>query len=71
MSDNACFESTINGLESVARLISRYASFEALYLKKGTSMYPELQSMLATLYTQVLHFLANGIKYFSQSTASK
>ncbi|CAG8159947.1 unnamed protein product [Penicillium salamii] len=71
VSDNACFESTINGLESVARLISRYASFEALYLKKGTSMYPELQSMLATLYTQVLHFLANGIKYFSQSTATR
>lgn len=32
VTDSHCFESTIQGLESVSLLIARYTAFEALYL---------------------------------------
>lgn len=67
VSDRECFESTVYGLESVSLLITRYAAFEVLYLQKGSIIEAELERGLINLYTRILTFLANGIRYFSQS----
>ncbi|KAK2804368.1 hypothetical protein FQN50_006659 [Emmonsiellopsis sp. PD_5] len=69
LNDHHCFESTIHGLESVSLMITRYAAFEALYLRRGSLVSSELQTKLIGLYTKILIFLANGVKYFSQSAA--
>ncbi|KAK2774275.1 hypothetical protein FQN52_004300 [Onygenales sp. PD_12] len=69
LNDHHCFESTIHGLESVSLMITRYAAFEALYMRRGSLVSSELQTKLIGLYTKILIFLANGVKYFSQSAA--
>lgn len=71
VSDTECFESTVQGLESVSLLIARYAAFEALYLQKGSTIQAELKRSLTSLYGRILSFLANGIQYFNQSTARR
>lgn len=71
LSDGHCFESTVQCLESVSLLIARYAAFEALYLQKGSVIQAELQRSLVSLYARIVTFLAHGIQYFSQSTATR
>ncbi|KAJ6007891.1 hypothetical protein N7540_011867 [Penicillium herquei] len=71
VSDTQCFESTVQGLESVFLLISRYAAFEALYMQMGSTIQSELKRGLTTLYARILSFLAHGIQYFDQSTTEK
>ncbi|OQE36718.1 hypothetical protein PENCOP_c011G03058 [Penicillium coprophilum] len=71
MSEKHCFESTIHGLESVSLLIARYAAFESLYPQKGSHIQVHLQSTLTSLYGKILVFLADGIQYFNQSSASR
>ncbi|KAE8369231.1 hypothetical protein BDV27DRAFT_153305 [Aspergillus caelatus] len=67
VSDRECFESTVYGLESVSLLIARYVVFEVLYLQKGSIVEAELERGLINLYNRILTFLANGIRYPSQS----
>lgn len=71
MTDNHCFESTIRGLESVTFIIARYGAFEALNMRRGSLVYDRLQSELTNLYTKILIFLANAVKYFSKSAAGE
>lgn len=71
MTDQHCFESTVHGLELISLIIARYAVFEALYMRKASLVDVGLESELANLYTKILIFLANGVKYFNQSTAGE
>ncbi len=68
VNDHHCFESTLQGLEFTALLVSRYAAFEVLYLEKGASVQRELEGGLVRLYARILTFLASAIHYFKQPT---
>ncbi|KAJ5153860.1 uncharacterized protein N7500_009299 [Penicillium coprophilum] len=57
--------------ESVSLLIARYAAFESLYAQKGSHIQVNLHSALTSLYGKILVFLADGIRYFNQSSASR
>ena len=65
------FESTIQGLEVAARVITRYAVVEALYRRTTSVIHDELQAKLSSLYSHVLLFLAKGVRYFSLPTAGE
>lgn len=68
LNDHHCFESTLQGLEFTALLVSRYAVFEVLYLGKGAPVQGELEGGLVRLYARILTFLASAIHYFQQPT---
>lgn len=68
LNDHHCFESTIQGLECTALLVTRYAAFEVLYLEKGASVQGDLEGALVRLYARILTFLASAIQYFNQPT---
>ena len=71
VSDTQTFGAMIETLETVSRLITRYAMFEELYLQRASSVRAELLEALTILYTEILTVLANANKYFRTSTLSK
>ncbi|KAJ6122429.1 hypothetical protein N7512_004894 [Penicillium capsulatum] len=71
MNDSHCFEATIVGLETVSRMIARYVAFESIYLQRTSAVKSQLQDGIVHLYTRMLAFLANSIRYFDQSTAKR
>jgi hypothetical protein len=71
VSEKQVFGATVEGLETISHLISRYAIFEDLYMQRDTATRGELEAMLISLYAEVLAFLAKAKKYFQTSTASK
>ena len=71
VSDKQVFGATVEGLETISHLISRYAIFEDLYMQRNTAVSSELEAMLTGLYADVLVFLAKAKKYFQTSTAGK
>lgn len=71
ISDKQVFGATVEGLETISHLISRYAIFEDLYMQRETAVRAELEVMLIGLYAEVLKYLAKAKKYFQTSTASK
>ncbi len=71
VSDTQVFGATVEGLETISHLITRYAIFEDLYMRRDTAARGELESTLTGLYAEVLIFLAKAKKYFETSIASK
>ena len=71
VSDNQVFGAIVEGLETVSHLITRYAIFENLYIRHGTTTQGDLEAMLMILYTNILIYLAKARKYFQTATASK
>ena len=71
VSDAQTFGAMIETLETVSRLITRYAMFEELYLRRASAVRAELLEALTVLYTEILTVLANANKYFRTSTLSK
>lgn len=71
VSDKQVFGATLEGLETISHLITRYAIFEDLYMQRDTAARGGLEAMLTGLYAEVLISLAKTKKYFQTPTASK
>lgn len=59
------------GLEAVAHLITRYATFEVLYLQTSSALATQLEDALVALYASVLIYIAKAKRYFQASTTGK
>lgn len=73
VSDINKFNSVVEGAETIARSIARFAIFEDLYLHRGTletKSEKALEEALLRLYATILVYLARVKLYFEQSTAS-
>lgn len=75
MNDLQTFASVAEGLETLARLTSRYTVFEAAYLPAvGENLTPtqsKLCEALVLLYSDCLIFLADIGKYYERSTGER
>lgn len=73
ISDINKFNFVVEGAETIARSIARFAIFEDLYLHRGTletKSEKALEEALIRLYATILVYLARAKLYFEQSTAS-
>lgn len=71
VNDKKTFGETIENLEVVSHLITRYAIMEELYLQRISQARDKLEEMVVHLYAEILTFLAKVRKYFQSSTKSK
>ena len=69
VSDKHAFGATLEGLETLSRLISRYAIFEELYLQQASMPRTHLEAILIDMYAEVLKYLAKARQYFETATA--
>ena len=64
----------MEGAETIARNISRYARFECIYLgydNTATRAVKDLKEALIKLYAAILIYLGKVKKYFAESTPSE
>lgn len=71
MNDKRALGETIENLEAVSHLITRYAILEELYLQRNSAARDKLEDMVVRLYAEILTFLARARKYFQSSAKSK
>ncbi len=71
VNDKRAFGETVENLEIVSYLITRYAILEELYLQRKSVARDKLEAMVVRLYAEVLTLLAKAKKYFQSSTTSK
>ena len=71
VSDKNIFAAMVDGLETISRLITRYAIFEDLYILRDSATRSDLEVALTGLYADMLVFLAKAKRYFQTSAASK
>ena len=67
MNDIQTFGTMVESLERISRLITRYAIFEELYIKRASTLRGELLKALVILYAKILTVLADATKYFGKS----
>jgi len=61
----------VEGVETISRMISRYAIFEDIYLRRPSMATEELQDALIGLYAAVLLYLSRAKSFFEQSTPKR
>ena len=75
LNDAQTFGAIAEGVETVSRLISRYAIFEVAYLQPSNHTPFQAQKMLSealiSLYSAMLTWLAQAGRYYKQSTAER
>lgn len=71
VSDMVKFGFVIEGAEVIARMISRYALFEDIYLHRTSKAVQELQDALVRLYTAILLYLSKAKGFFEQNSAKR
>ena len=74
VSDINRFAFIVEGAENIAHSISRYATFEQIYLKyedRPTRAVKGLEKALIKLYAVILTYLGKAKKYFDEPTLSK
>lgn len=71
VSDKKIFAGMVEGLETISRLITRYAIFEDLYMQRDSTTRNDLEGALIGLYAHILIFLAKAKRYFQTGAASK
>ena len=72
--DIAKFAFIVEGAETIARSISRYTTFEQIYLghdTTATGAVKGLEEALVRLYAAILVYLGKAKKYFEEPTPSK
>ena len=73
--DADVFGSMMEGVEIVSRLISRFATFEAVYLPPHLSAFSTAQEQLSddlvSLYEAVLSYLSAACRYYGASTGER
>lgn len=71
VNDTRVHGETIQNLEAVSYLITRYAILEELYLQRKSEAREKLEDMVVHLYAEILTFLAKARQYFKSSTRGK
>ena len=71
ISDIAKFGFVVEGAEVIARMISRYAIFEDIYLHRTSKATQELRDALVLLYTTMLLYLSKAKRFFEQNSAKR
>ena len=71
VNDKRALGETVESLEVVSHLITRYAILEELYLQRNSAARDKLEDMVVRLYAEILTFSANARKYFRTSAKSK
>ena len=75
LSDSQTFGAMAAGVETVSRLISRYAIFEAAYLHRSghtlSLAQKKLSEALIVLYSTILTYLAKAGPYYQKSSAQR
>ncbi|KAL3471968.1 hypothetical protein BJX99DRAFT_262791 [Aspergillus californicus] len=72
INDTNLFGAMIQGVDAIAKMITRYAVFETIYLgvrSAPTAADEQLRSSLTRLYAAVLTFLGKALHYYNQNTA--
>jgi hypothetical protein len=71
VNEKRVFGETVENLEKVSHLITRYAILEELYLQRNSTARDMLEDMVIRLYAEILTFLAKARKFFRSSTKGK
>ena len=65
------FDFVVKGVESIARLIGRYAIFEDVYLRRTSKATTELENALIQLYSTILLYQSKVKSFFDQSSPKR
>ncbi|KAK4692274.1 hypothetical protein P7C71_g4894, partial [Lecanoromycetidae sp. Uapishka_2] len=71
VSDIVKFGFVVEGAEAIARMISRYAIFEKVYLQRTSEAAQSLQNALVRLYTTILLYLSKAKEFFEHNPAKR
>ena len=71
VSDMVKFDFVVEGAEVIARMISRYAIYEDIYLHRTSKAIQELKDALVRLYTTILLYLSKAKQFFEQNSAER
>ena len=61
------FDFVVEGAESIARMIGRFAIFEEIYLRRTSKASVDLEHALIRLYSLILTYLSKAKSFFDQS----
>ena len=65
------FDFVVKGMESIARMIGRYAIFEDVYLCHTSKATTELENALIQLYSTILLYQSKAKSFFDQSSPKR
>ena len=65
------FDFVVKGMESIARMIGRYAIFEDVYLRRTSKATTELENGLIQLYSTILLYQSKAKSFFDQSSPKR
>ena len=65
------FDFVVEGAESIARMIGRYAIFEDIYLRRPSKASEGLENALVRLYSTILMYQSKAKSFFDQSSAKR
>lgn len=71
ISDIVKFDFVVKGVESIARMIGRYAIFEDVYLRRMSKASTELENVLIQLYSTILLYQSKAKSFFDQSSPKR
>ena len=71
VSDIVKFGFVVEGAESIARMIGRYAVFEQIYLRSRSKASTELENALIKLYSTILMYQSKAKHFFDQSSLKR
>lgn len=71
VSDISAFSFVVEDAEMISETITRFATFEQIYLQSTSSVVVKLRSELEKLYRGIVNYLVELRKYFEQSSLSK
>jgi hypothetical protein len=68
LSDTETFGAMIVGLEYISNVITRYATFENLYLNRDSALKDQLAESIVRLYATILIYLSKASRYYDRKT---
>lgn len=71
INDIVKFDFVVKGVESIARMIGRYAIFEDVYLRRVSKASTELEDALIQLYSTILLYQSKAKSFFDQSSPKR
>ena len=71
ISDIAKFDFVVEGAESIARMMGRYAVFEEIYLRRTSKASVELENALIRLYSTILMYQSKAKRFFDQGSSKR
>lgn len=65
------FDFVVEGAESIARMLGRYAIFEDIYLRRTSKASMELENAIVRLYSTILMYQSKAKSFFDQSSPKR